>query len=148
MIVVDASIWTSSFIRSETNNLISCAFLPNPVSDGETRMAPRVHIAEVAGALARKLKEPALAKAGVAKIRADPSDQFFDVEHRIADASAQIAADLRLRGYDGVYAVIAREFGAALVTWDEQQLTAVRAADRRNDAGRCDVPNYSSRIGS
>lgn len=126
MIVVDASVWMSSFVDGEIGHLSSRRFLRNVVTIRETIAGPGVLLAEVGGALARRLNDSAAAKAVIANIMADRSVRLFEVDRALFHSSAQTAADLKIRGYDAVYVALARELQAPLVTWDREQL--VRAA--------------------
>jgi predicted nucleic acid-binding protein len=51
-----------------------------------------------------------------------PNVRLFLVDHYFAHISANLAAELRLRGADALYVALASRMGIPLVTWDSQQL--------------------------
>jgi len=51
-----------------------------------------------------------------------PNMRLLLVDSRFARFSADLAAELRLRGADALYVALASRMGVPLVTWDSQQL--------------------------
>ena len=48
--------------------------------------------------------------------------ELVDFERQQSRLSAQLAAELRLRGADATYVALALERGVPLITWDKEQI--------------------------
>ena len=85
-------------------------------------IVPFLVLPEISAALARGYGKPEAAKEFVEALKSLPNITFIDLDETIADLSAGIAANNRLRGSDAVYAAVALRFGTELITLDNEQL--------------------------
>jgi predicted nucleic acid-binding protein len=88
-----------------------------------TKIDPLIVLAEIAGAISRELRDPMRGRIYIGLLRALPNRRdaiscVSTVDDALADAAAEIAADLELRGMDAIYFATARRYGCTLVTLD------------------------------
>lgn len=114
--VLDASVFVSSILRSELRHLRAVELL------GRFRtgrfLVPSVFEVEVVAALARR----DVAGPVIDGVRTAIGTAQFDrrsVDPLVARAAA-VAATARLRAYDAIYAALALQEGAPLVTFDDE----------------------------
>ncbi len=69
---------------------------------------------------------PVIGRRVIADIVSHPAVRLRSLDDALVDGTAEIAADLLLRGPDAFYVALARRMGIPLVTWDNEQL--VRAS--------------------
>ena len=127
MIVTDASIWVSRFMPGDTFHQQSRAWVWQATASGLTLAAPTLMLAEVSGAIARRVGDVKLGYEIVQQIRRLPNVQLVPLDETLADFAAQVASAHRLRGADAVYVAVAHHLGASLVSWDQEQVD--RASD-------------------
>lgn len=120
MIVVDASVWVSTAIPADAFERMSSTWLARGILGGEEFAGPTLVLAEVAGAVSRKLGDIALADLAVGRLTATPRMTLLPLDDALAREAARLAADLGLRGADATYAAVARRLGCPLVTWDAE----------------------------
>jgi predicted nucleic acid-binding protein len=82
---------------------------------------PEIVLAEIAAAISRGTGQMALALRLTAALRRVPYFQFVAVGRDLGDLAAEIAASYQIRGCDAVYAALAQQQGAILITLDRQQ---------------------------
>ncbi len=121
MTVVDASVWVSRLVPQDVHHAASRRWLEQRAAGGGLIVAPVLLLVEVAGAISRRTGDPQLAHRAVGQILRIPALRLVPLDHRLAEAAADLAADLGLRGADAVYVATARHLGVPLVTWDEDQ---------------------------
>ena len=121
MFVVDASVWVASYRTQDQHHFESQQWIREVMTRGDTILGPAILLAEVAGALARLSGDTVGALATVENIRRFPTFELAVDSKELADLSAQIAAELRLRGADAVYVAVAVQRGLPLITFDDQQ---------------------------
>lgn len=122
MFTIDASVYVNSLKPYEANSSVSQAFLELIHNRGATIIEPTLMRVEVAAALARILPDPRLAVSMADAISALPGQVWRALDETLAEQSATLAAERRLRGADAVYAALALREGLTLVTLDRQQL--------------------------
>lgn len=127
MIVTDASVWVSHLIAQDARHSISREWLTRVVSDGIVIVAPGLLLAEVAGAIARRTKDPDLGHRAVAHLLSTPDLRLVDQDETLSLAAARLAADQRVRGADALYIAVANQLDIPLVSWDQEQIE--RAAE-------------------
>ena len=125
-VVVDASVFVAASRSIEENHRPSLALLTRLRQCNEVVICPVTALAECAGAVARVTGDTALAWALVELIERTPGIRMIPIDLTVARAAAQMAASHRLRGADAVYAAVADEFGATLITWDREMLQRVK----------------------
>jgi predicted nucleic acid-binding protein len=123
VIVPDATVWISALLRHDPHHVAGARWLRAWMNAGGTIVAPTLIVPEVAGAVIRRSGRLRLARQAIADLLADPTVRLVDLDARLADNAADLAANLRLRGADAVYVALARREGVPLVTWDQEQLT-------------------------
>jgi predicted nucleic acid-binding protein len=122
-IVVDASVWISAWLPADIHHAQSRQWLEAQVNTNELLLAPILVLPEVAGAIARRTGNSALAAQAIARMKQTPSLRLTPIDQRAGDLAAQLAADLQLRGADAVYVAVAHELHIPLATWDDEQGT-------------------------
>jgi predicted nucleic acid-binding protein len=119
--VVDASVWVSRLVPQDVHHLASRRWLEQHVASGGVLVAPVLLLAEVAGAISRRVGEPELAHQAVESLLRVPGLRLVPIDHRLGKETARLAADLRLRGADAVYVALAHRLNIPLVSWDQEQ---------------------------
>lgn len=121
MIVVDASVWVSYLLPSETNHEVSRRWLSTRLTGGQIIVAPVLLLAEVGGAIARQTR-PQLGQRAIDRLLQIPSLRLVSIDHASGIRAAQTAVARRLRGADALYVETAATLNIPLVSWDRQQL--------------------------
>jgi predicted nucleic acid-binding protein len=119
--VVDASVWVSLLMPSDTNHPPSQLWMESVVERGEPIAGPAVVLAEVAGAIARRTGDGRRALKGNTLLRSFPNFRLASVGEELAKLGAETAAQQKLRGVDALYTALAERLGLILITWDEEQ---------------------------
>jgi predicted nucleic acid-binding protein len=122
MFTVDASVYVNALNPTEADSVNSRAFLDLVLMRGEEVIEPTLLRVEIAAALTRALAEPQLAVEMADAVSALPGHAWRMLDESLAEESAALAAEHRLRGADAIYAAVARREGRTLVTRDRQQL--------------------------
>lgn len=123
MIVLDASVWVSRLVPQDEHHVVSRQWVERYVGAGGRLAIPVVMLAEVAGAIARRTGRADLADRAVEGLLHLRAARVVAVDRRLGRASAQLAAELRLRGADAIYVALAQQLDLPLVTWDREQQT-------------------------
>ncbi len=123
MMVVDASVWVSYLLPQDSHHTASESWFDGYIKGGGKVAAPTILLAELAGAVARRTGDIALARQIITAIINLPELNLVAIDHSLSLAAAQIAADLKLRGADSFYIALAQALQIPLVTWDQEQLT-------------------------
>ena len=127
MIVVDASVWVSVSMPTDSLRVASRAWLATVVNAREGLAGPSLVLAEVAGAVARRTGSVAKADAAARRLGITPGLTLLPVDDALVRAAARVAADLGLRGADATYVAVARRLACPLVTWDTEMIAGRRA---------------------
>jgi predicted nucleic acid-binding protein len=122
MIVTDASIWVSFLIKQDTNHAATKPWLTQVLRDKTAITAPILLLAEVGGAISRRLENPGMGEKAVNRLLAIPTLRLVDMDHALGIYTSQIAAGYRLRGADALYVAVAVQLKAPLVSWDNEHL--------------------------
>ncbi len=89
--------------------------------------APLLLLAEVAGAVSRRLGNPRHGEQAANRLLRASGLRLVSGDLAFGQTAARLAADLRLRGADVTYVTVAYVLSIPLVTWDrEQQQRAAR----------------------
>ena len=121
MYVVDASVWVSRFVLTDTHHQPSRRWLGRQVAREEIVMIPALALAEVAGAISRRTGRSDLGTRAIASLQRLPSARLIPVDVELAQLGAELAAGLHLRGADALYVAVARRWGVPLVMWGREQ---------------------------
>ncbi len=120
--VIDASVFVAASRSTESHYAASNQFLQLVQELKSSIFCPTIVLAECSAAIARQTDKSELAEMMVKLIKDFPGLRLVDLSITLASQAAQIAADYRLRGADSVYAAVAKETGATLITWDAEML--------------------------
>lgn len=121
--MVDASVWISRHVPSETYHETSAAWLRQYLGSGHRVIAPTLLLVEIAGAFARRTGNDTRTRQIVALLRRLPGLHWVSLNPALRDRAADLAITLRLRGTDAVYVAVAERLRLPLITWDAEQLT-------------------------
>ena len=124
MYVPDASIWVARFWADDPRHNDALVWITNVILGEAQIFAPMILLAEVAGSVARRAGDDYEGQMAM-KALEDLSDRgalcIRDVDWELGAASADIAARIRLRGMDAIYAATAVATNSTLVTLDNEQ---------------------------
>ncbi len=126
MYTLDASVHVSALNPYEPESGASQALLRLLHQRQIPLFCPTLLPVEVAAAIARRMDDPHRAVALAALIRSWPHQTLLPLDGALADCAIALAAGLRLRGADAVYAAVAQQAGSTLITLDRQQLERLR----------------------
>jgi predicted nucleic acid-binding protein len=119
-VTIDASVWVAAGAGDEAAHTECRDFLRAVLSAGVEIHLPSLSLVEVTAAVARRTRDPVLAReAGLALLGA-PGVVFHGLDLGSASSAAAIAGRTFLRGADAIYAATALAAGSTLVTLDEQ----------------------------
>jgi len=119
-IVVDASLWCSLLIPQDEHHVrVSAWFEVNRLSKVKF-LAPALLLAEIAGALSRRIG-PSLAADAVQALEKLPDLTLIEMDRDLSGLAAKLAGDLGLRGADAFYVVVAHHLNVSLATLDVDQ---------------------------
>ncbi len=127
MPVVDANVFVSIYWNKDAHHTESRAWLDRYLHATYPLDPPYLILSEVAGAVARRTGDSALGHAALAQLQQVPRLTLQPVRPSMWELAARLAADLRLRGPDAVYAATAVYLGTSLITWDEELHTRTAA---------------------
>lgn len=119
--MLDASLLVAAARPSEPFHNEAKALLQRLMSEQVTLHLPIIALAEIAAAISRGVGDEQLALQVVAEYRDLPQLSRIEVDERLGDRAAEVAARYRIRGCDAVYVALADLKHAALVTLDRQQ---------------------------
>jgi predicted nucleic acid-binding protein len=122
MYTVDASVHVSALNPGEVDSADSRAFLAQVQSQRDPLFCPTLLLVEVAAAVAQALGDVERAVSLAMALRGWPGQTLVGLDEALADRAANLAATVRVRGADAVYAAVAQQYATTLVTLDRQQL--------------------------
>jgi len=119
-LTIDASVFVSAARPSESLFPLSYTFLHK--AKGSKIFCPTLVLAECGAAVARPTGDPLLSEKMVNLILHFPGMRQIPLDLTLALRASEIAIKNRLRGADAVYAAVAEDFDAVLVSWDKEML--------------------------
>jgi len=128
MFTVDASVHIRAASPSEAGAVESHSFIDQLHGRPWPVFSPTLLLIEVAAAVARNKNDAAQGMAVAQAVRGLPGQVWVPWDDSLTDEAVRLAAELRLRGADAVYAAVAKRYRTTLVTWDRQQLDRLRTA--------------------
>jgi predicted nucleic acid-binding protein len=133
--VVDASVWVSRLVSTDSHHATTTAWFARQEQEGGCLVVPALMPPEVAGAIARRTHDGRLARRALVALLRLPALRLVALDRRLAELAASLAADLGLRGADATYVAVARRLDLPLVTWDRDQRERARRAVTTKTAG-------------
>lgn len=121
MMVVDASVWVSRLVPQDVYHIASDHWLRWYLSSGGLIAAPMILLAEVAGPVSRRTGDPTLGQRAIRHLVRLAALRLIPIDRQLGRQTAQLAAELRLRGADATYIALADHLKIPLVTWDHEQ---------------------------
>ncbi len=122
-IVLDASVLVAYVLPMDVHHEASRRYVRNVSKTGVQLVAPRLLLAEVGGAVTRRLSNPTLGMEAITRVRSLPHLRFVAVTHRLLADAEQLVGRLHLRGADSVYVAAAARLGVPLISWDGEHIT-------------------------
>jgi predicted nucleic acid-binding protein len=124
-IVVDASLWVSSFASDDVHYGTSRSWMEKYVANNGLFAAPSIVFIEVAAAISRRTGDSQLAKQVVRNLKQSriiSTLEIISLKSNLIQAAVIIAADLHLRAADAIYVAVARQLSIPLISWDREQV--------------------------
>ena len=118
--VVDASVFVADAHPAEPHHRAANLFLQYVAAVPLPIYTPAIVLAEIAAAIARGHKRATLAQRFVQKLQSFPHIEITTIDGALANLSAELAAQQRLRGCDAVYVALAQSKGATLISLDQE----------------------------
>jgi predicted nucleic acid-binding protein len=128
MFTVDASVHVNAASPTEAGAIESHRFIDQLHGRPWPVFSPTLLLAEVAAAVARNKNDAAQGMTVAQAVRGLPGQVWVPLDDSLTQEAVRLAAELRLRGADAVYAAVVKRYGTTLVTWDRQQLERLRPA--------------------
>lgn len=122
VLVVDASVWVSAADASDPSSPESRTFLAAVATRRVPIALPTFARIEVACALARRLRDGAAARHLADTLIGSPLVREHALDADRVQAALVVGTQSFLRGVDAVYAALADQLGAPLVTWDDEMV--------------------------
>jgi predicted nucleic acid-binding protein len=119
-LTVDASVWVAGADVVDAFHHESRRFFSAIPTQGVRLFVPTFAIVEVACALARKLRDPVLARTLTTSMFAGRRVSYVPVDSALISAAMQIGTSTFLRGADTLYAATAQVTGSQLVSRDQE----------------------------
>lgn len=121
-LTIDANVFVSAANPTEAAHTDSLRFLQQIRTAAPEIFCPVLLLPEVGASISRPTGNAALAAVLVSQIEQWPGLQLVQLTLARAHRAATLAISERLKGADAIYAAIAEEFAATLVTWDKELL--------------------------
>lgn len=121
-VVIDASVLVSWIVSGDANHNDSHSWMKRYKTIGGLLIVPAFAMIEVAAALSRQSKQPALAKATVKDLYSLSILRIVPLDSILVRSAVDIAADFQLRAGDSTYVAVAYKLQIPLVSWDKEQL--------------------------
>lgn len=125
MIVIDASVWMSFLVQQDANHAVTKSWLTKILTTHVPIAGPILLLAEVGGAISRRLAFADLGEKAINQLLSVPSLRLVTVDHSLGIQAGRIAANHRLRGADAVYVAVAAHLNIPLISWDKEQIDRV-----------------------
>ena len=124
-VVVDASVWVSSFSPEDVNHNVSRIWMEQYNAEGRLLVAPIILLIEVAAAISRRTGQAVLAKKALTRLEvasAMHTIQIVPIDAALVQAAVEVATNLQLRAGDSTYVALAHQLNIPLISWDKEQL--------------------------
>ena len=119
--VVDASVWVARIISTDIFHSLVAEWMDGQRSSGNGFLAPSLLLSGVAGVVSRRTQSPDLASSVVEQLQKLPELKLVEMDAKLTQQAAALAARLGLRGADAFYTAAANYLHVPLVTLDDDQ---------------------------
>ena len=119
--VLDASVWVARLVRQDAFHDPVKRWMETRRAAGDLFYAPDLLLAEVSGAIRRRLDDQALASRAVEVLMNLPALRLMEMDRELLVQASRLAAELGLRGADATYAALAQRLNLPLATFDADQ---------------------------
>lgn len=123
MIVIDASVFVSWLLPSDTFHAVSRQWGQHYLLTGGRLVAPNIVVTEVAAAIARRTRDTSRGEKAAHYLLRIPALRLVQVDDYTAMAATRLATGLFLKGADAVYVAVAEQLNIPLVSWDDEHHT-------------------------
>lgn len=130
MVTIDASVLVAAGARDDVAHEASRAFLREVLRRALDIHQPTLTVVEVAAAIGRRTRDPALARDAGLRLLHMPGLVLHALDVQAAAEAASLAGGTLLRGADAVYAATALGQGTVLVTLDDELRSRTAAVVR------------------
>lgn len=130
MAVVDASVWVAYFHPQDKFHKRAAEIVKKLIEGGQPLRLPSLAFIEVAGALSRATKSPALAEKALSTLRRLQPEVWELDANRLEPKASALAGQLACRGADACYIAVAVLADDALWTFDKLQADLARKVAR------------------
>jgi len=120
-LVVDASVWVSRLVSEDVFHASVREWMKIQRAEKVEFLAPSLLLAEVGGAISRRTGAPEFGQKAIEQIQNLPGLRLVEMDNHLMRESAQLAAELGLRGADSTYVAVAARLNLPLVTLDADQ---------------------------
>ena len=141
MYTIDASVHVNAVNPAEADSATSQEFLAVVRQRALPLFCPTLLLVEVSAAIARVFADAQPAISLASSLQDWTNQTLVPLDAALANRAIHLAATVRLRGADAVYAAFAQHYGTTLVTLDRQQLERLPAVVSvvRPDEALCKV---------
>jgi len=122
VITIDASVLVAAGAPDDSASAAAAAFIDAALTEGVAIHQPTLTLVEVGAAIARRTGDSGLAMEAGAALLSLPGLVLHPLDIDAAADGAALAARLRLRGADAIYAATAMRSGTTLITLDDELL--------------------------
>jgi predicted nucleic acid-binding protein len=122
MITIDASVIVAAGAPDDPASIDAQEFLGSAFVAGMVLHQPTLTVVEVSAAVARRTRDPELARDAGLHVLSMPGLVLHDLDVESAGAAAAMAGQSKLRAADAIYAATAARHGSVLVTLDDELL--------------------------
>ncbi len=120
MLTIDASVLVAAGAADDAAHEASLTFLREVLRHSLPVHQPTLALVEVAAAIARRTKDPGLAREAGLRLLRMPGLILHSLDVRMASEAAAVSGRALLRGADAVYAATALRHATVLVTLDDE----------------------------
>ena len=135
MLVLDANLWVAAFDPADRFHRESVAVFRRAAERGQPLAGPSFVVLESVCALARRVGDPAVARAAGEKMAAHPALHLEPLTGALLAVAEELGIDRRLRAADAIYAATAARLGGSLLSWDADLVTRGGALSPRDWLG-------------
>jgi predicted nucleic acid-binding protein len=119
---IDASVFIASLRPKEPAYAESLACLQEIQKNAVEVICPTLVLPECAAAIIRPTQDQQLASEIIHKVSNFPLMHLISLTQMLADRSAEISIECRLRGADAIYVAVAEFYSTQLISLDQEML--------------------------